>query len=187
MARRLYTRTDGRAEPTIAAPAMARAAQRRGAIILTQTAVRGIETTAGAVSAVVTENGPIRCNTVILAGGAWSSTFCRNLGVRIPMLMTIGSVFRTTPVPDAPERSVSGAGFAMRKRLDGGYSVSHGSISNFDIVPDSFRFFYRFSASGLDGKKNIKTHPNRQIHHRMAAEIFVVPGRDFTFRIDSDT
>ncbi len=140
----LYTRTDGRAEPTIAAPAMARAAQRRGAIILTQTAVRGIETTAGAVSAVVTENGPIRCNTVILAGGAWSSTFCRNLGVRIPMLMTIGSVFRTTPVPDAPERSVSGAGFAMRKRLDGGYSVSHGSISNFDIVPDSFRFFTDF-------------------------------------------
>ena len=32
----------------------------------------------------------------------------------------------------------------MRKRLDGGYSVSHGSISNFDIVPDSFRFFTDF-------------------------------------------
>ena len=70
----LYTPTDGRAEPTIAAPAIARAAQRLG----------------------------------------------------------------------APERSVSGAGFAMRKRLDGGYTVSHGSISSFDIVPDSFRFLKDF-------------------------------------------
>jgi glycine/D-amino acid oxidase-like deaminating enzyme len=58
--------------------------------------------------------------------------------------MTIGSVFRTAPLNNAPERSVTGAGFAIRKRLDGGYTVSHGSISNFDIVPDSFRFLKDF-------------------------------------------
>ena len=140
----LYTPTDGRAEPTIAAPAIARAARQLGARIFTQTAVRGIEKTGGRISAVVTENGSVQCSTVILAGGAWSSTFCRNLDLRLPLLMTIGSVFRTAPLNDAPERSVSGAGFAIRKRLDGGYTVSHGSISSFDIVPDSFRFLKDF-------------------------------------------
>ncbi len=140
----LYTPTDGRAEPTIAAPAMARAARQLGARIFTQTAVRGIETTGGRISAVITENGSVQCSTVILAGGAWSSTFCRSLDLRLPLLMTIGSVFRTAPLNDAPERSVSGAGFAIRKRLDGGYTVSHGSISSFDIVPDSFRFLKDF-------------------------------------------
>jgi glycine/D-amino acid oxidase-like deaminating enzyme len=140
----LYTPTDGRAEPTIAAPAMARAARQLGAKLFTQTAVRGIETSGGRISAIVTENGSLRCSTVILAGGAWSSTFCRNLGLSLPLLMTIGSVFRTAPLNNAPERSVTGAGFAIRKRLDGGYTVSHGSISNFDIVPDSFRFLKDF-------------------------------------------
>ena len=140
----LYTPTDGRAEPTIAAPAMARAARQLGARIFTQTAVRGIETSGGRISGVITENGSVRCSTVILAGGAWSSTFCRSLDLRLPLLMTIGSVFRTAPLNDAPERSVSGAGFAIRKRLDGGYTVSHGSISSFDIVPDSFRFLKDF-------------------------------------------
>ena len=140
----LYTPTDGRAEPTIAAPAIARAAQRLGAKIFTNTAVRGVETSGGRISAVVTENGSVQCSTVILAGGAWSSTFCRSLGLRLPLLMTIGSVFRTAPLNEAPERSVSGAGFAIRKRLDGGYTVSHGSISSFDIVPDSFRFLKDF-------------------------------------------
>ena len=140
----LYTPTDGRAEPTIAAPAIARAARQLGARIFTRTAVRGIEKTGGRISAVVTENGSVQCSTVILAGGAWSSTFCRNLDLRLPLLMTIGSVFRTAPLNDAAERSVSGAGFAIRKRLDGGYTVSHGSISSFDIVPDSFRFLKDF-------------------------------------------
>ena len=140
----LYTPPAGRAEPTIAAPAIARAARQLGARIFTQTAVRGIEKTGGRISAVVTENGSVQCSTVILAGGAWSSTFCRNLDLRLPLLMTIGSVFRTAPLNDAPERSVSGAGFAIRKRLDGGYTVSHGSISSFDIVPDSFRFLKDF-------------------------------------------
>ena len=92
----------------------------------------------------IRDSGSVQCSTVILAGGAWSSTFCRNLDLRLPLLMTIGSVFRTAPLNDAPERSVSGAGFAIRKRLDGGYTVSHGSISSFDIVPDSFRFLKDF-------------------------------------------
>ncbi len=72
----LHVPTDGCAEPHKATPAIARAAQRQGAILLAPCAARGLERTAGRVSAVVTERGRIRCDAVILAGGAWSSLFC---------------------------------------------------------------------------------------------------------------
>src|SRR5712691_2133930 len=77
----LYTASDGKAEPQRAAPAIAEAARRQGAAVLTQCAVRGIETAGGRISAVVTERGPIACGSVVLAGGAWSRLFCGNLGI----------------------------------------------------------------------------------------------------------
>src|SRR6516225_5493641 len=59
----LYTASDGKAEPQRAAPAIAEAARRHGVAILTQCAVRGIETAGGRVAGVVTEKGRIGCAT----------------------------------------------------------------------------------------------------------------------------
>lgn len=140
----LYTASDGRAEPQHATPAIAVAARRHGATVLTGCAVRGIETRGGRVSAVVTEKGAIGCGSVVLAGGAWSGLFCRNLGIRLPQLKVLASVQRTVPVENGPEVAGYGPGFALRKRLDGGYTVAHGTTSIVDIVPDSFRFFTDF-------------------------------------------
>ena len=120
----LYTPTDGRAEPSKAAPAIAEAARRRGAAILTECAVRGLETSGGRVSGVVTEKGRIDCDAVVLAGGAWSRLFCGNNGLDLPQLKVLGSVARTAPLEGAPEVAASASNFAFRKRLDGGYSVS---------------------------------------------------------------
>ncbi|MBV9567048.1 MAG: FAD-binding oxidoreductase, partial [Hyphomicrobiales bacterium] len=53
----LYCASDGRAEPQKAAPAVALAARRAGATILTDCAVRGLETTGGRVTAAITERG----------------------------------------------------------------------------------------------------------------------------------
>jgi glycine/D-amino acid oxidase-like deaminating enzyme len=50
----MHTPSDGRAEPHKATPAIRRAAERAGATVLTSCAVRGIETSGGQVSAVVT-------------------------------------------------------------------------------------------------------------------------------------
>src|SRR6266436_915391 len=72
----LYTPSDGKAEPQRAAPAIAAAARRHGAAILTGCAVRGVETAAGRVVAAITEKGRIACDTIVLAGGAWSRLFC---------------------------------------------------------------------------------------------------------------
>lgn len=140
----LYTESDGRAEPQKAAPAIARAARRMGAKVLTGCAVRGIETEAGRVSAAVTEKGPIRCNNVVLAGGAWSGLFCRGLGLRLPQLKVLASVMRTAPFEGGPETAAWGPGFAFRKRQDGGYTVANSSGNIADIVPDSFRYLMDF-------------------------------------------
>jgi glycine/D-amino acid oxidase-like deaminating enzyme len=135
----LYTASDGRAEPQKAAPAIAAAARRHGATIMTGCAVRGIETEAGRVVAAVTEKGRVACDSVVLAGGAWSRLFCGNLGLFLPQLKVLGSVMRTAPVEGGPECSASGDGFGYRKRLDGGYTVSSLHSNVVDIVPDSFR------------------------------------------------
>ena len=140
----LFTPSDGRAEPALAVPAMARAAQRHGAIVLENTAARGVETRAGSICDVVTEKGRIDCNGVILAGGVWSRLFCQPLGIDVPQLKVVSSVLRTEPLPGGPEVSASDHGFAFRKRLDGGYTVAHGGVINYDVVPDSLRLLPSF-------------------------------------------
>jgi glycine/D-amino acid oxidase-like deaminating enzyme len=140
----LYTASDGRAEPFLAAPAMARQAQRLGAKIFQNCAVRGVETTAGRISSVVTEKGTIACEQVVLAGGAWSRRFLHNLGIEFPQLSVVNSVMRTAALETGLEKSCSGGKFAFRKRLDGGYTITHRHFSVADIVPDSFRLFLQF-------------------------------------------
>lgn len=141
----LYTASDGRAEPQKAAPAIASAAQRAGAVILERCAVRGLELAAGKVAGVVTERGPIACSSVVLAGGAWCSLFCRNLGIDLPQLKVKNSVLRTEPIDAGlPQTAMSAGTYAFRKRLDGGYTVADNNTNGVDIVPDSFRYFRPF-------------------------------------------
>ena len=135
----LHTPTDGRAEPSHAAPAIAEAARAHGATILTNCAVRGIDLQAGRVAGVVTERGRIACDAVVLAGGAWSRLFCGNAGIDLPQLKVLGSVFRTAPLAGGPEITAAGNVFAWRKRLDGGYSIARRNANIADITPDSFR------------------------------------------------
>ncbi|NKB53274.1 MAG: FAD-dependent oxidoreductase [Rhizobiaceae bacterium] len=135
----LYTPDDGRAEPTLAVPAMARAAQRTGVIVLQNCAVRTLVRQAGKVSGVITEQGEIACDNVVLTGGAWSRRFCHNIGIALPQLTVINSVMRTEPIKTGVDTSVSVEDFAIRKRIDGGYTLAHGTLSVADIMPDSFR------------------------------------------------
>jgi glycine/D-amino acid oxidase-like deaminating enzyme len=140
----LFTPSDGKAEPQRAAPAIAAAARRKGATILTRCAVRGIETAGGRVSAVVTEKGRIACNQVVLAGGAWSRLFCGNIGIDLPQLKVRASVMRTEPIAGGPEISASGGLFGIRKRMDGGYTVATLGVRTIDLVPDNFRLFFSY-------------------------------------------
>lgn len=140
----LYTPVDGRAEPQKAAPAVAERARELGAHVLTECAVRGIETSAGAISGVVTERGPIACSAVVLAGGAWSSLFSGRFGIDLPQLKVLNAVMRTEPLEGGPERAIWADAVAIRKRRDGGYTIASGHENVVDIVPASFRYGLRF-------------------------------------------
>jgi glycine/D-amino acid oxidase-like deaminating enzyme len=151
----LHTPTDGKAEPALAAPAIAEAARDNGAQIFTDTAVRGIERTAGRVSGVVTERGRIACQSVVLAGGAWSRLFAGNAGLDLPQLKVLGSVFRTKPL-DGPEVSAAGSVFAFRKRMDGGYSIARRNANTATITPDHFRLLHDFLPSLINNRNEIR-------------------------------
>ncbi|MGV1792980.1 NAD(P)/FAD-dependent oxidoreductase [Rhizobium sp. A37_96] len=140
----LYTAGDCRAEPQRAAPAIAEAARDRGAHILTECAVRGLQLSGGRVSGVVTERGEIACKAAVLAGGAWSSLFLGNHALDLPQLKVMNSVLRTKPLEGGPEEAIWASGFAIRKRMDGGYTIADGMRNIVDIVPASFRYALQF-------------------------------------------
>jgi glycine/D-amino acid oxidase-like deaminating enzyme len=143
----VITESDGRAEPQKAAPAFARAAVKAGASVLTACAVRGVETEAGCLSAVVTEHGTIRTNAVLLAAGAWSSLFCRSLGIALPQLKVRGTVTRTAPKDGMLEGNLFDSKLGIRRRDDGGYTVAHGTILHHSITPSTFRWTFKFLPS----------------------------------------
>jgi glycine/D-amino acid oxidase-like deaminating enzyme len=140
----LYTPSDGRAEPQAVVPALVGRARRLGATVVANCAVRGIETSGGRVSGVVTEAGEVACGAVVVAAGAWSRMLCRRLGLDLPQLRVLTSVMRLEGVRGGPETSALGETFAFRKRADGGYTAANGVASVVDIVPDSFRLMRPF-------------------------------------------
>ena len=152
----LYTKTDGRAEPQKAVPALAAAARAAGAVLLEHCAVRGLDLTAGRVTGVVTERGRVACNGAILASGAWSRLFCGSLGLRLPQLKTRSSVLRTAPIEGGPETSAWLGSFAYRKRLDGGYTIANGNANIVPITPDTFRFFFEFLPAAKAERRGLR-------------------------------
>lgn len=120
----LFTPSDAHAEPTLAVPALARAAAALGATVLEGCAVRSLERQAGRVTGVITERGRVACHAVVLAAGAWSALFLRHLGIDLPQLKVKASVQRTTPAPLITESAVGATRAAFRRRLDGGYTLA---------------------------------------------------------------
>ncbi|MGO3985832.1 FAD-binding oxidoreductase [Pseudomonas sp. SAS7] len=120
----IFTPSDARAEPTLAASAIARAAIAKGAVVVENCAVRTLVTAAGSVSGVVTEQGEIRCDQVLLAGGLWSRKFLGNLGINLPTLPLTCSVLRTEPMDGPTDIAVGAPDFSFRKHNDGGYIIT---------------------------------------------------------------
>jgi glycine/D-amino acid oxidase-like deaminating enzyme len=138
----MYTASDGCAEPHKAAPAIARAATRNGATILTACAVRGLEIETGRVSAVVTEHGTIKTSIVLCAAGAWSSIFCRSLGISLPQLKLRGTVIRTAPTENVLNGSLLTDQTGIRRRQDGGYTVASWRLDH-SITPSTLRHAFK--------------------------------------------
>ena len=151
-----FTPQDGRAEPQLATHAIAWAAQAAGAKLMTECAVRAIETEAGRLSAVITERGRVASSALVVAGGAWSRLFLGNAGIALPQLKVMNSVLRTSPVQGGPENAIWTSGFSLRKRLDGGFTIANGTENIVDLVPDSLRLGWKFLPSYLQEWRSLQ-------------------------------
>jgi glycine/D-amino acid oxidase-like deaminating enzyme len=152
----LYTPSDGRAEPSMAVPVLATAARKRGVTIHQGCAARGLETQGGRVSAVVTEHGAIRTQAVLLAGGAWSSLFCRRHGIELPIGLVNATACRTVPGPEITHGALGTDLYCIRRRLDGGYTLALRGRGTVELSPDLFRYARTFWPTYLHRRKGLK-------------------------------
>ena len=155
----MLTPSDGRAEPFVAVPALARAARRIGVSITEDCAVRTLETRAGRVAGVHTERGPVRADRVVLAGGAWSTYFARNAGIDLPQLVVRSTVGRTHPVADCRLPNVAAPGFATNRRADGGHTVTSGDLVEHYVCARSFRDLTKFVRLLRKSARDLRLRP----------------------------
>ena len=141
----LWTASDARAEPWVAVPLLAAAAEDRGVLIREACAVRALDLAGGKVAGVITEHGRVACDHVVVAAGAWSRLFLARHGVRIPQLSVLASVGATEPMPEIFPGAAADDDFAFRRRADGGYTLAPGgSAHDFFIGPDAFASFFSY-------------------------------------------
>ena len=155
----MMTASDGRAEPTVAVPALARAVRERGVAVIEECAVRVLDIQAGRIAGVVTEKGRVACDRVILAGGAWSSSFATNCGVDLPQLAVRSTAARTHPAPDDLPLNMSVPGLATRRRTDGGYTISTGDVAEHYVGPPSLRHATRFLRLLKKSARDVRLRP----------------------------
>jgi glycine/D-amino acid oxidase-like deaminating enzyme len=164
----LYTASDGHAEPARATQALAHAAVKHGAAIHPRCAVLGVETEAGRVSGVLTEEGPIRARTVVCAAGAWSARLVRPLGLRLPQRWVRATVARTAPAPPLSRAGVWGPSVSFRQRRDGTLNIAAGGAADHDITLDSLRDARLFLPNYWRNRKLFRFHVGRPLLRSLA-------------------
>lgn len=147
--------SDGGIDPRAATSLLAEAAQQMGATIHEKCAVRGIETSGGAVSAVVTEAGTMRAGAVVVAAGVWSRLFCGSLGIDLPIASVSATTARLKTGNGGPPGSGATNGFGWHQHLDGTYTFGT-KVGTLSIVPDTFRLLPRFLPAYFKNRGDIE-------------------------------
>lgn len=136
----ILTPSDARAEPWVALPQIALLAEATGLSLHEDCAVRALDIQGGRVVGVLTEKGPVRAERVVLAGGAWSALMAARHGIRLPQLSVRATVTATVPLDFPFDGAAADGAFAIRKRLDGGLTLTPGARHDFALGPDAFRY-----------------------------------------------
>jgi glycine/D-amino acid oxidase-like deaminating enzyme len=151
----VFSPTDGTADPSIAAPSVARAFVKLGGTLLQECAARGVELEGGKIAAVVTEKGTIRTKVAVLSAGAWASSFCRQLGIRFPQAtirQTSAAISAGAGVlPDALHTTA----ISLTRRSDGGHTLAISGRGRVDPTPQFFRFSPQFLPMFLRRWRNL--------------------------------
>ncbi|EIJ48477.1 glycine/D-amino acid oxidase [Herbaspirillum sp. GW103] len=140
----VFSPTDGTADPGKAAPAVARAIMKLGGHVIQQCAARGIETEGGRVSGVITEAGVIKTKVAVMAGGAWASSFCHQLGIRFPQASVRQSIMSVAPMEQPLPGALYTSGVAVTRRSNGSYALAISGRARVDPTMQFLRFSPQF-------------------------------------------
>ncbi|TIN78173.1 FAD-binding oxidoreductase [Mesorhizobium sp.] len=140
----VFSPTDGTADPSKAVPVAARGIMAAGGTVHQNCAARGLELSAGRVSGVVTEAGTIRTTTVVMAGGAWASSFCNQLGIRFPQAAVRQSILAVAPGAEGLPDALHTARVSLTRRSNGGYALAISGRARVDPTPQQLRFSREF-------------------------------------------
>lgn len=111
-----YCPGDAQAYPALATRALAEAAVRAGAAVLTDEPVTGLIRQADRVTGVVTARRRIACGAVVNAAGPWAQQIAEMAGVRVPILPRRSQIMVTERAsPDLIVPFVSGNGMYCRQ------------------------------------------------------------------------
>ncbi len=152
----VFSPSDGTADPAVAASVIAMGIMQAGGTVHQQCAAHGLETEAGRVSGVVTEAGTIRAGTVVLAGGAWASSFCRQLGIRFPQASVRASFLSVLPgargIPDAFHT----AEVSITRRGNGGHTLAISGRAKVDPTLQQLRYAQDFLPMFAKRRRSLK-------------------------------
>ncbi len=140
----VFSPTDGIADPSVAVPQVAAAFMKLGGTVHQNCAARGLELSGGRVSGVVTEAGTIRTKTAVMAGGAWASSFCHQLGFRFPQASVRSSILAVSEVPEGLPDVLHTSDVTLTRRLNGGYTLAISGRARVDTSPQQLRFSREF-------------------------------------------
>lgn len=150
----VFSPTDGIADTQRAAPVVALGVEKFGGSVHQMCAARGLELEGGRVAGVITEAGVIRTRTVVMAGGAWASSFCRQLGIRFPQASVRASILSVGPGADLPD-AVHTAQVSATRRGDGGYTLAISGKARVDVTGQQMRFATSFLPMFFKRRKSL--------------------------------
>lgn len=138
---------DGTVNPGASTLGLAKCAADGGACVLEGTTAMRVETARGRVTAVITDQGRIECETAVVAGGLWSPSITRGLGVPLALHAAEHVWVMTEPV-DAPVwelpfvRDLDGHVYVRgyRDRLLVGAFEPRGKPRPLDTIAEPFAF-----------------------------------------------
>ncbi|MBS1095032.1 NAD(P)/FAD-dependent oxidoreductase [Gluconobacter wancherniae] len=140
----VWSPSDGIADPSLAAPMIAKGVLKHDGHVIQNCAARGVELSAGAVCGVITERGTIRTRQVVMAGGVWARSFLNQLGINFPQASVRSSILSVKPgsigLPDALHTTNA----SVTKRGDGGYTLAISGNGRVDPTPGILKSTVQF-------------------------------------------
>lgn len=134
----VFSPSDGVADPERAVPLIAQALAARGGAVVQSCAARGLDIQGGQVAGVITERGTIRTRVVILAAGAWASSFCRQYGLRFPQASIRSSILSVGPGAGLPD-ALHTAQVSITRRHSG-HTLAISGHARVDVTLQQLRF-----------------------------------------------